>query len=220
MNDYLTISKQAWIRASGFPIDKERVYPDHTKAQEFDSYTDKYVLEYGCGGGSDTLSYLKRGNTVAACDIVPENIETAKKNVKLYGYEDEVTFHLLEDSVPLPFEDNIFDVVSSHGVVHHIINASEVVKEFYRVCKFGGYCYMMLYTENLYKLHEDTIKQLMVTYNIKEAEAFCWCTDGQGTPYACPYEVQDAIALGHRFKYISHLEWLSGCFRTYKFRKE
>ena len=71
---YIDKSKKFWVSASTFPGDKEAVYPEHGIVQEFDKHTGKLVYEYGCGGGSDVMSYLRRGNKVYATDIVPDNI--------------------------------------------------------------------------------------------------------------------------------------------------
>jgi SAM-dependent methyltransferase len=218
-DDYLERSKKEWSRASTFPLNKEEVYKEHGIAQEFDTYHDKHILEFGCGAGSDTLSYLRRGNTVDACDIVPANVQATKRNVMLSGFTANV--HLLENSVPLPFKDNTFHVVSSHGVVHHIKEPIPVVQEFYRVCKPGGYCYMMLYTEDLWKHFESTVNELVDTEGITWQEAFCWCTDSKGAPYAIPYTLTEGITLGvgAGFTYVSDLLWLNRLFRTFKFIK-
>lgn len=218
MNDYLKKSKESWSRASTFSVNKEDVYPEHTLAQQFDNHHDKDVLEYGCGAGSDTLSYLRRGNVVTACDIVPTNIDTTKRNVLFNGFAEQATFVLLDKSVPLPLGDSTFDVVTSHGVVHHIINAPDVVKEFYRVTKPGGMCYLMLYSEYLFEHHRDTISHLMLSRGITLEEAFCWCTDGEGTPYATPYTEKEGVKLleDAGYKYQDCMLWLNGFFRTFR----
>jgi len=45
--------------------------------------------------------------------------------------------HDLEQT-PLPFKDNSFDIVFSYGVLEHINNLPELVKEVYRILKNGG----------------------------------------------------------------------------------
>jgi SAM-dependent methyltransferase len=45
----------------------------------------------------------------------------------------------------MPFADNSFDMVFSHGVLHHIPDVLEVQKEIARVLKPGGRLIMMVY---------------------------------------------------------------------------
>jgi len=222
MSDYLEVSKKAWSCASGFPINKEDVYPEHKLVQEFDLHHNKKIYEYGCGNGSDVRSYLKRGNHVIATDIVPGNLETARKyNLEAGFTEDQFNFVLLEDSYPLPFDDESFDVISSHGVLHHIKNVDPVIKELYRVCKTGGSIYVMLYTDYLWATHWPTMQVYMKNHHIDQYEAFCWCTDGQGTPYARCYTTEEACAFlsDVGFKVIDYNHWLNDLFITVKGEK-
>lgn len=220
--DYFEISKKAWECASDFPPDKELVYPEHRLAQEFDLIHDKKVYEYGCGMGSDVRSYLKRGNHVTATDIVPKNIETARKFTLQAGFtEDQFEFILLDKSYPIPFEDNSFDVISSHGVLHHIKEGDKVLQELYRVCKPEGIIYVMLYTDILWQLHLPSMQKLMRTEGIDEYEAFCWMTDGKGTPYARCYSAMDACEFLEQagFTVVDFNYWLNDCFITVKGKK-
>jgi len=55
---------------------------------------------------------------------------------------------VLQDAETLPFEDNVFDLVYSNGVIHHTPNTRSVVSEMYRVLKPGGRAIVMVYAEN------------------------------------------------------------------------
>lgn len=179
--------RRAWKRAATFSLTKEEIYPELAKVQEFDEHHGKEVLEYGVGSGSDALSYLRRGNFVTCCDIVPENIIVAKENIRKAGFTKETKFVLLEDSFPLSFSDDTFDVVNGNGVIHHIPKGKEVVREFYRVLRSGGLSYIMLYSEYFWDYFSSKIKEFMKCYKIDEFEAFCWCTDAPNMPYARKY---------------------------------
>ncbi len=218
MSDHLTYARKAWQRAGEFPTNKEEVYPEHGVVQEFDTHTNKDVLEYGCGAGSDALSYLKRGNRVTVCDIVPENVAQAKKNIQMFNLQSKANFIPLQVSHPLPFEDATFQLVNSHGVIHHIPTGPEVVKEFYRVLKPGGLCYIMLYTDYLWDRFEEKVEGLMRQRGITKEEAFCWCTDGVDSPYAIPYTEDEGIAMMGLtgFKLLKSTLWLNDHFCTYK----
>lgn len=189
----MTSPSEFWKIASGFPADKEAVYPDHARAQEFDSHKNKTVLEYGCGGGSDVISYAKRGCIVYFTDIVPANVEATTGRANGNGFAQQTVGTLLpEKHLVLPFRDGQFDVVSSHGVMHHIPEPLPVLKEFYRVLQPGGLVYIMLYTEHLWKRFEGEIQAIidraaLALIPMTPTEAFGWCTDGHGCPYAEAY---------------------------------
>lgn len=220
--NYLERSKEAWKRASEFPVEKETVYPDHTIVQEFGSHIGKKVYEYGCGNGSDMRSYLKRGNYVTATDIVPENLTAARTfNLEAGFNETQFELWLLDKSYPLPFSDESFDVVSSHGVLHHLREgADEVAKELYRVLKPGGLIYVMLYTEVMYDHFKGlgTIEKFKTQYQIDEWEAFGYCTDAIGVPYSRYYNTEQGIQFLEQagFEVVDYTYWLNDMFCTYK----
>jgi SAM-dependent methyltransferase len=222
--DYLERSKKEWERASQFPSDKEEAYPMHTVVQEFDLHTGKVVYEYGCGGGSDMLSYLRRGNVVTGSDIVPRNLDVARERIVAANYTEGVDFELLllENSYPIPKPDNHYDIISSHGVLHHIKDPAPVVRELFRICKPGGLIYVMLYSDVLWDHHWPRMEQLMKLYRIDQYEAFCWCCDGEGTPYARCYTTDEACTfLGDAgFTVKDYNYWLNDFFITVKGYKE
>jgi len=174
-------TREAWKRASDFPGDKEAVYPEHKVAQEFEEHRGKRVLEYGCGGGSDARSYLARGCSVLAVDVVPENVE----NTRLRSPGVDVL--LLLESDRIPEKSATFDVASAHGVIHHIEKPLPVLKEIFRLLKPHGLFYCMLYTEHLQERLAANTRMLMAKHDLSASEAFCWGTDGPGAPYARAY---------------------------------
>jgi len=213
MDKYLEQTKKAWVLAAGLPPNKEEVYPEHGIVQEFDKIRNQKIYEYGCGGGSDVMSYLRRGNHVTATDIIASNLETTKQRILDAGLPlDKTNLVLLEDSYPLPFEDDSFDVISSHGVLHHIRQADEVIKELYRVCKPGGNIYIMVYTDLLWQVQLPFMEKLMKTRGIDQYEAFCWMTDGEGTPYARCYTGLEATEFVEKpgFTVVDFNYWLPG----------
>lgn len=213
--------RAAWTRAGTFSTDKESAYPEHAVAQEFDSHTEKRVLEYGCGAGSDALSYARRGNFVVACDVVAENCETTRQNVDVLGMPGVIATQWLMQSAPLPFADNQFDLVNSHGVLHHIPDPYPILQEFHRVLRPDGLLYVMLYTEHLWNECKERVAELMATQGLSEWEAFGWCTDGQGVPYATYYSHFGAQSLLQScgFWVLSAFEYNKRHFRTYRCRR-
>lgn len=223
--EFIAKVRQGWkFVADAYVLNKASAYPEHPKIQEFDLHKDKLVLEYGSGVGSDAYEYLQRGNSVVLCDIVPENLAKAKHNLIYFGLVENAMFQLLNESYPLPFKNETFDLVNSHGVVHHIPEGPEVVKEFYRVLKPGGLCYIMLYTEFLGMHFAPQIKPLMEQHPEiqSQEEAFCWLVDGFGTTYAIPYTEKDGVNLleSAGFEVLKTSLYNMDFFRTYKAIKQ
>lgn len=208
-------ARRVWKQASGFPPDKESVYSEHRVVQEFDVHVGKKVLEYGCGGGSDTMSFLRRGNEVWFCDIVSENIETTSRRTK-GEYGDRAHGVFLEHSAPVPLPSGLVDVASSHGVLHHIPHPEPVLAEIRRVTKDGGLLYVMLYTEMLFEKSRRHMDSL-VGRGMDRCRAFCQCTDGDG-PYARAYTEAEGRAFIEAAGYVVEYAkiWNNQDFRTFK----
>ncbi|MCK4440216.1 class I SAM-dependent methyltransferase [Candidatus Bathyarchaeota archaeon] len=93
-------------------------------------------LEIGCGNGvvSKHVSRRYRLN-VTGTDVDPEMVTLAQKNI-----DDIPDIRFLEaDATNLPFQDNDFEIVLSFGVMHHISNWLEALREIDRVLKLNGY---------------------------------------------------------------------------------
>jgi SAM-dependent methyltransferase len=212
--------RQVWTRAATFPANKEGCYPDHAKVQEFDQHVNARVLEYGCGGGSDAMSYLRRGCTIWYADIVPENVEAARRRIEQAGLTAPSYGLVLERSDALPLPPGYFDVVNAHGVLHHIEEPVPVLRALRRVLKPGGYLYVMLYTEHLRTQLDAEVRDLMGNpqFRLTEGEAFGWATDGQGVPYARAYTEAEGRALieSAGVAVISATPYNSDFFRCFK----
>lgn len=190
----LARAQQFWRVAADYPATKELYYPEHAHAHGMHRHSGQHVLEYGCGGGSDALSWARRGNRVTATDIVRENVARTAQRAVDAGVAATCTPLLLSASAPLPFPDGAFDVVSSHGVLHHIRDPLPVLAEFRRVLVPGGWCYIMLYTDVLRAAFDTRIPSL-VAAGMTPEEAFGACTDGAGCPYARAYTEDEGRAL-------------------------
>lgn len=214
-------SREFWKIATDFPPDKESVYPDHTMAQEFATVTNKTVLEYGCGGGSDTVSYLKRGNKVIYADIVSSNVEVTKTRCETLGYGKRAMGFALADSAKLSLPAGSVDVVNCHGVLHHISDekvVDAILKEFRRMIRPTGKLYAMLYTEHLWMQYKPGALDLCNRMGLAPWQAFGWLTDGEGCPWARPYTEDEGKELlaKNGWKVISTYVYNGTDFRTFR----
>jgi ubiquinone/menaquinone biosynthesis C-methylase UbiE len=94
-------------------------------------------LEIGAGTGYFTLHMLKAGivREAVATDISPGMIAALERNAAQQGLEVEA---LVADAERLPFEDESFDLVLGHAVLHHIPDLERAFSEFHRVLRPGG----------------------------------------------------------------------------------
>ena len=97
------------------------------------------VLDLGCGGGFDVfLAARKVGDSgkVTGVDMTQDMIEKARVNAEKHKYSN-VEF-VLSDIESLPFEDEMFDLVTSNCVINLAPSKDKVFREAYRVLKTGG----------------------------------------------------------------------------------
>lgn len=103
----------------------------------------KRVLEIGLGQGADAEQIIRRGAIWSGLDLTPESVERVSTRLRLRG----LPYERLEcgSALAIPFKDNTFDIVFSHGVLHHIPNVRQAQREIARVLKPNGRLIAMLY---------------------------------------------------------------------------
>jgi SAM-dependent methyltransferase len=103
------------------------------------------VLEIGLGLGADSEQIIRRGARWTGVDLTAESVDRVKTRLQLRGvpYDDVIQGSVLE----LPFPDNSFDVVFSHGVLHHVPDIAQAQRELARVLRPGGEAVVMLYAK-------------------------------------------------------------------------
>jgi SAM-dependent methyltransferase len=103
----------------------------------------KRVLEIGLGQGADGESLIRRGARWSGVDLTSESVERVRTRLTL---RDLPFDNLKQGSVlDLPFEDDSFDMVFSHGVLHHVPEIGQAEKEIHRVLRPGGELVIMMY---------------------------------------------------------------------------
>ena len=98
------------------------------------------ILDAGCGGGGMPLSLAEEAQLVVGIDPV-ERFPDA--GVVLGRERSLRNLHFaLADGMYLPFRDGTFDVVLSHAVIEHVVNAPLYLRECARVLAPGGRLYL------------------------------------------------------------------------------
>jgi ubiquinone/menaquinone biosynthesis C-methylase UbiE len=103
----------------------------------------KRVLEVGLGQGADAEQIIRRGAIWSGLDFSAESVNRVAARLKLRGLSHEKL--ACGSALSMPFEDNSFDIVYAHGVLHHIPNILGAQDEIARVLKPSGLLVAMLY---------------------------------------------------------------------------
>ena len=116
-------------------------------AADFKSARGLKVLEIGCGLGTDGAQFAEAGADYTGVDLTEAAVELARKRFETFGVPGKFQ---TADAEQLQFDDNSFDLVYSHGVLHHTPDTAKAIREIYRVLRPGGRAMVMLYHRDSY----------------------------------------------------------------------
>ena len=97
------------------------------------------ALEIGSGTGYFSLNLVQLGliERLTATDISPGMLTRLERTAEALGIA-EATTTVTTEAEELPFEDESFDLVFGHAVLHHIPDLNRAFAEFRRVLRPGG----------------------------------------------------------------------------------
>lgn len=97
------------------------------------------ALEIGAGTGYFGLNLLQGGviGELTASDISPGMLDALTATAERIGIDGAVNT-VVTEAERLPFDDESFDLVFGHAILHHIPDLGQAMREFHRVLKPGG----------------------------------------------------------------------------------
>ena len=136
-----------------------RTEPHIPEVVDFAQWRGRDVLEVGCGLGTDAVRFARAGARYTGLDLTERSIELVRSRFELEGLQGELR---VADAETLPFGDSSFDLLYSHGVLHHTPATARAVAEAYRVIRPGGQAMVMLYHKNSYNYYVNimTLRRL------------------------------------------------------------
>ena len=103
------------------------------------------TLEIGLGQGADSEQIIRRGARWSGLDLTQESIERVKTRLALR----KLPYVALKQgsATQIPYADRLFDIVYSHGVLHHVPDIQAAQREIARVLRPDGRLIVMLYAK-------------------------------------------------------------------------
>lgn len=133
------------------------------------------VLDYGCGGGNNSVFFIEKGYDVYGVDVAEESLNLIKINLQSRSLDLKYAekFQIIPmDLKRLPFEDNLFDFVLSNQVLYYLPSEQrirEVCREFFRVLRPGGLVFFTMlgprswYITHLTKrIHDEKVYEVVI----------------------------------------------------------
>jgi ubiquinone/menaquinone biosynthesis C-methylase UbiE len=134
MTDAAQLAQSHWNETPLLSNEQER-YSEYRwlyDVAEFQKHAGHKVLEIGCGTGTDLLQFVKHGAIATGIDLASSHVDLARNRVG------ELARVYQADMRHLPFANDSFDYVYSHGVLHHSDEPEKAVREMFRVLRPGG----------------------------------------------------------------------------------
>jgi ubiquinone/menaquinone biosynthesis C-methylase UbiE len=127
-----------------------KVHPQLQSAVGFEKARGLKVLEIGCGCGSEAELFARAGAHYTAVDLTNAAPTITQRRFQLANLEGRF---VQGDAENLPFADGSFDLVYSHGVLHHTPDTPRTIGEVHRVLTPGGRAVIMLYYRDSFNYH-------------------------------------------------------------------
>jgi ubiquinone/menaquinone biosynthesis C-methylase UbiE len=120
------------------------------------------VLDLGTGTAQIPIQLCRQHALcrVMAADAAISMLELARYNVELAGLIERIQLTHM-DAKALPFDSEMFDVVMSNSIVHHIPQPLAVLREAVRVTRPGG---LLFFRDLLRPETQSQRQQLVQTY--------------------------------------------------------
>jgi len=106
-------------------------------------FKEKRVLEIGLGQGAEAQKMIEAGAIYNGIDLTAESVTRVQTRCRLFSLPYESL--QVMNAEKLDFPDESFDIVFSHGVLHHSPRIRTIIREIHRVLRPGGMVVAMLY---------------------------------------------------------------------------
>ena len=154
----------------------------------FSTHRNRRVLEVGCGIGTDGVRLARAGARYVGVDREASALALAERRFEL---EELPADFQVAAATSLPFDDASFDVVYSHGVIHHIDRTLDAMSEMRRVLRPGGELLVMVY-------HRRSLNYMVTIMGIRRVLCALLLVPGMARLVARATGESPEILEGHR----------------------
>ncbi len=111
----------------------------------------KRVLEIGLGQGAESQKLIEAGAVYNGIDFTQESVDRVRWRCEIF----DLPYERIErmNAEQMSFPAGSFDLVFSHGVIHHSPRIRAIVREIHRVLRPGGRVVVMVYHRNSLNYH-------------------------------------------------------------------
>jgi 2-polyprenyl-3-methyl-5-hydroxy-6-metoxy-1,4-benzoquinol methylase len=124
---------------------------DYLRPHDASSLAGKLVLDVGTGSGRHSAQAAALGARVIAVDL-GQSIDVARRNVP------PEVLTVQADAERLPFSNDRFDLVMSIGVLHHLPDTADAVRELVPFVSPGGSLHVYLYWVPELRWHRQVLR--------------------------------------------------------------
>jgi ubiquinone/menaquinone biosynthesis C-methylase UbiE len=173
---------------------KKRVGLNELVSQN-NSLTDVKVLDFGCGIGRHVKTLHEFDIDGYGFDLSSEAIHIAKENFISLGLSDLSDKIIVADILKLPYEDNFFDFMFSHGVLDSMPYelAKNGLVELSRCLKEGGKMYFDLISETGYSCTDENFEKTVETEHEKNTIQTYFNSDRINELIGSFFEIEEII---------------------------
>jgi 2-polyprenyl-3-methyl-5-hydroxy-6-metoxy-1,4-benzoquinol methylase len=127
------------------------VEPHIPEFAQFSRWKGKKVLELGCGIGTDSINFARKGAHLTAVDVSERSLEICRQRFDIYGLQAQFYCGNIEDLTSF-LPPQRFDLIYSFGVIHHTPNPKNVLAGIKKVCSPNTEVRIMLYSKWSWKV--------------------------------------------------------------------
>lgn len=158
--DYDTMDHSAVNRL--FVDDLLSAIEQHANSRPSNPETSLDILDLGTGTALIPIELCRRfsGCRVMAADAAVSMLDVARYNVEVAGLTGRIELAHV-DAKQLDFTAEMFDVVMSNSIIHHIPEPIHALRETVRVTRPGG---LLFFRDLLRPANEEVLNELVATY--------------------------------------------------------